>query len=415
MVYTVLKPEVCYRCKTFKKLCGLPSCPIKERLKVVIKTFTKISTNSVVLGSTPPSGVVGEFNYPKVNIYTGISPDKDRDVKFLEDPQRWWLNNLSLDDVVKIRSSMISILDKNVDVHDVDKLLSREISLIQISSKPVDCDVFIEKILDKNMIFDLKLLPLSVRVLGNIKISSNPKIERSLEKVIYDTDLKARDAVIKLYRDGIDIYIIQKAFSFGLLGTRRFRKLVPTRWAITAVDRIISQYLRNTITKFEFLDKFKFYQITYMNNRFTVIMIPGSLKISWLEFWYPRLGIDSGVKKSPTLSVQIEEDLKGNVETMDGGFEAARMGILETLYRRRVQCRVIIVREILPEYYIGIGNWHIREDMRNIVNIKPILSTYNIDELIKTINEKLPKEIASVVVRNVRKLYSQKSILETLW
>ncbi len=413
MVHVTIKPELCYRCKTFKRLCGLPNCPVKERLKVIVKTYVKISSSSSFLGGSPPSGVVGEHNYPKVSIYVGVSPESsDDDIRFLEDPQKWWSLRLSLDDVVKLRSSLVSIVQKNINVKSVDELASKEISLIEVSSRPVDCDVNVEKILDSRILFDLKLLPLSVRVLGRLKVCSNPKIDKSVEKIIHDYDMKARDAVIKLYEDGVDIYTIQRAFSFGLLGTRRFRKIVPTRWAITAVDRIITGYLRNKVKQLKIYDKYEIYQITFMNNRFTVIVLPGNIRILWLEFWYPRNGFNN---RNPVLSLKIEEDLKGDVETMDGGFEAARMGILEALYRQGFQCRVIIVREILPEYYIGIGNWHIREDTRNVFNLQPLISTYNSNELLKYIGIVLDKSLSDVVSREINKLLSQRSIIETIW
>ncbi len=416
MVFTSIKPELCYRCKTFKHLCGLPYCPIKERLKVIVKTYTKVVGNSELSSATPPSGVVGEHGYPKVRVYVGVSAETNIDVKFLEDPPRWWESSLKLEDVIKLRSEMINIVNEGrYHVKDVEKLYSREISLIQVSTRPVDCEVKVEKILDRNIMFDLKLLPLSMRVIGNIKVVTNPHIDHRIEKAIHDHDLKARDAIIELYRNGVDIYSIQRALSFGLLGTRRLRKIVPTRWAITAVDRTITRYLREEVKKFSEVTEFELYQIEYMNNRFTVIVIPGDLKIRWIEFWYPRAGMEHKDNK-PILSLEIVEDLKGEVETMDGGFEAARMGILEALFKRRRKGKIIIVREILPNYYVGVGNWHIREDMRRIFTLNALIRTSDSRELLKELSIVFKdSKVADIVIDRVRKELSQKSILELLW
>jgi len=416
VVFTSIKPELCYRCKTFKKLCGLPYCPIQERLKVIVKTYTRVAYSRDLSSASPPSGVVGEYGYPKVKVYVGVSAHPCPDVRFLEDPPQWWERNLKLEDIIKLRSEMVNIVTNGrYNVSDVEKLYSREVSLIQVSTRPVDCEVKIEKIIDRNITFDLKLLPLSMRVIGDLKVTSNPSIDHRLEKAIQDHDLKAREAIVKLYDEGLDIYSIQRALSFGLLGARRFRKIVPTRWAITAVDRTVTMHLRKIVKKYDEIDQFEVYVIEYMNNRFTVIIMPGDLKIRWIEFWYPRAGMNHR-SEEPVLSLEIVEDLKGDVETMDGGFEAARMGILEALYRRRRKGRVIIVREILPDYYVGIGNWHIREDMRRIFSMDPVLKTGSETELLKELSRVFKhRAVERTVMERVKRELSQRTILDLLW
>jgi len=382
----------------------------------MVKTYTRVVSSTELASASPPSGVVGEHGYPKVKVYVGVSADTNTDVKFLEDPPRWWDSSLKLEDIIKLRSEMINIVNEGrYHVRDVEKLYSREISLIQVSDRPVDCEVKVEKILDRNIMFDLRLLPLSMRVLGSIKVTTNPHIDHRMEKMIHDYDMKARDAIVELYKSGIDVYNIQRALSFGLLGTRRFRRIVPTRWAITAVDRTITKYLREEVKKFSEVPEFELYQVEYMNNRFTVIVIPGDLRVRWIEFWYPRAGMEHRDNR-PVLSLEIVEDLRGEVETMDGGFEAARMGILEALCKRRRKGKIIIIREILPNYYIGVGNWHIREDMRRIFTLKPIVRSSDDRELLRELSRVFKDDkIANVVIDRVRRELSQKSILELLW
>lgn len=407
MPHVKIRPELCYRCKTFKHLCGLPTCPVKERLKVVARTFAIVSVNKRVYGASPPSGVVGEHAYPNVPTMVNVPPDvvSERAREF-ENPPEWWMRGLSLDDIVKIRSSMVSIVDR-YNVRDVEKLIEREIALTQVASRPVDLEVNVEKIIDRSILLDLKLLPLSIRVRGEVKVSSNPRIDRVVEKVIYDQDLKARDAVLYLYEHGVDVYTIQRAFSFGLLGTRRFRKLVPTRWAITAVDRILTEHLRARVRKLPVLNRYYVYQFSYLNNKFTVVLLPENLRVYWIEFWYSR----SGFCDRPVLSVEIEEDLKGNVETMDGGFEAARMGLLEAMFKHGFQARAIIVREILPEYYIGVGNWHIREDMRHILDTRPVVCTDDPREVIETVRKILHPDVVQEVERIIMKNLKQAKLI----
>ena len=67
--------------------------------------------------------------------------------------------------------------------------------------------------------------------------------DHSLEKVFYDTDLTARNAVLDLHRRGLAFSSIQKAFSTGTMGRGPNRHLVPTRWSITACDTMIGDRL----------------------------------------------------------------------------------------------------------------------------------------------------------------------------
>ncbi len=42
---------------------------------------------------------------------------------------------------------------------------------------------------------------------------------------------------------------------------------------------------------------------------------------------------------------------------MDGGYHAARLAVLEHLYKRGMRASIIVVREITPRYYASVGNW----------------------------------------------------------
>ncbi len=53
---------------------------------------------------------------------------------------------------------------------------------------------------------------------------------------------------------------------------------------------------------------------------------------------------------------------------LDGGYQAARLSLLRYLESRGGRSgSVIIIREVLPEYYVTVGgNWHIRESMSHV-------------------------------------------------
>jgi Uncharacterized conserved protein len=65
-----------------------------------------------------------------------------------------------------------------------------------------------------------------------------------IEKTLEDDDWQAEGAMTYLYRRGLDVYDINTVLSAGALGQGDQRRLVPTRWSITAVDDTIGSYLR---------------------------------------------------------------------------------------------------------------------------------------------------------------------------
>ena len=69
------------------------------------------------------------------------------------------------------------------------------------------------------------------------------KWDKQLEKSFYDTDLKAREAVMNLHNKDVPFSAMQKAFSVGAFGLKKNRRLVPTRWSITACDSTIADNL----------------------------------------------------------------------------------------------------------------------------------------------------------------------------
>ena len=60
--------------------------------------------------------------------------------------------------------------------------------------------------------------------------------------MVEDRDASAAVALVELYSSGISLDHISRLLSLGLLGKKR--KLVPTRWSITASDDMIGKELK---------------------------------------------------------------------------------------------------------------------------------------------------------------------------
>ncbi len=201
----------------------------------------------------------------------------------------------------------------------------------------------------------------------------NSRYDDKIEKAYYDTDLKATQAVLELFNRGVVVSKIQKAFSVGAFGIEKNRKLVPTRWSITAVDDIISKNLREQVKTFPEINEFRVYESVYMDNVFEILMIPQQWSYESMEAWFP------GTTWNPTgKNIAIFSDWEGNsgrttYALIGGCYYSARLATCEQLVRERRQATVIVLREARPGYIMPIGVWQVRENVRNAMRQKPYL------------------------------------------
>ncbi len=351
----------CARCKGRKLLCGLPSCPFIQRFYAQVKACIAIEGDEA-WGATPPDVVVGEKGYPRIFVGLSIPPGIGGGMaRMYYDPPNWW-GKLSMEDLVKLRSSMVRGLVR-VDVEKPWVLRKYELDAAAVSTKPVDAEVVFEKRPAPRLSFSDRLAPQAPSAPAkNVKICSNPRVEKALEKAMND-DVTAQRAIVELYEKGVSIYVIQRALSMGLLGRRCARRLVPTRWAITAVDRAISRYLLSRIRGRPTINESQLFFVEYLGNRFWIYLQPGTYEIHWIEVWHPSTIYTQNATQ--TIVVYNHEKISGTPEYLDGGFEAAKLSVLEYLNAISRQARVFILREILPTYYAPVGNWHIRESVKH--------------------------------------------------
>jgi hypothetical protein len=97
-------------------------------------------------------------------------------------------------------------------------------------------------------------------------------VPRPVEKTLEDDDWRAEGAMTYLYRRGFDVYDINTILSAGALGQDRSRRLVPTRWSITAVDDTVGNYLRGTLRNAASVDEVQVWYNKYMTNEYSGCM-----------------------------------------------------------------------------------------------------------------------------------------------
>jgi hypothetical protein len=216
--------ELCLKCKGYKKLCGLPECPLLKEYREKLKAISSVKHENLVDGATPPSALLGEKNYPKISFFYNIAPGKMGDkARIYDDPMGWW-GKKSFNDLVSLRTSLFSAT-KKVDARNPWSLYTKEYGLAVISERPVDSEVFLSKTPHFKPLFDSLLKPVSIiSPAKEIKVVSNPRLPRFAEKVIWE-DALAYDLVIEGFLSGVDEYLLTRLFSLGFLGRLKKRRI----------------------------------------------------------------------------------------------------------------------------------------------------------------------------------------------
>jgi len=382
-----ISPTLCAQCKGSRRLCGRVKCPIIERLKIQLKLKEKLN-KSTLYGSTPPDLIVGERGYPEVLVGPMIAATSSSEAEIYGSPSKWY--GKSIDEIIKLRSEMVRANFK-VKVKSPSRLMGKLLEAAQelaISLKPISTEAHFTKPPTPRLRFDGVLSPIGPSAkLRKLIIAENPSTHRKIEQLIYDYVVKASEAVGELYSHGFSNYYITRLLTAGLLGRRRERRIVPTRWGITAVDSIIGDHLLDKVRDYNELSEILVFNNEYLDNRYVIIMLPGPYSFEMIEIWLPRTIWVKGAKPYIVENFELY-DGKWRMGEINGGYKAMRMAVLEYLNRIRRQAMVIALREIGPGYYCPVGVWQVREGVRRALNRKPIKAS-SIDEAVSISNSKL--------------------------
>jgi len=354
----------CILCRGTKLLCGKASCPILAKFFSYVKRRKYLESVDIV-GSSPPDIFVGRIGYPYV--YVGpLSPPYRGNTRLLALTEYWIEAYTSINEIIDARVQLIRGMFKS----HVSKLNSpsRFLELTQelaLSSRPADVEMRLARKPYTSSLFDGESQPIGPSApLSSLNVEAT-STDKAIEKVAYDEDLNAREALLLLYNDGVEVSRIQQAFSIGLLGVKRKKKLVPTRWSITAVDNIISMTLRDQVIKrCEPINEYRVYKFSVLGNRFVVVMIPEKWSFEFIEAWYP------GTPWNPSSNVISicgdYEWYKGRTSyaSIGGCYYASRLAVTEYLAKERRQAKVLVLRESYPNYILPLGVWLVREAVR---------------------------------------------------
>ncbi|MEM2593213.1 MAG: Nre family DNA repair protein [Thermofilaceae archaeon] len=356
-----MKP--CLLCRGARGLCGESPCPLYSIWHVAEEI--KIPNSSILEAPSPPSVFVGWTGYPKVRVAPSVSVG-DGDAWMYDAPEKWL--DLSLDEILKMRLSLV----RGYTTIEVGKpMLIEDLRLIASSARSVDLELKFAKPPRPEVKLDINSPPLGpAGVVEKFKIVDEPRIEKPVEKVLSDSGLKASEAVIQLYSSGIPVSRIQRIFSVGGLGLEGLRRIVPTRWSITAVDSIISRKLIEEVKRLPVVDSYLFFERRASRNTFVAIIAPHAWSYEWIEAWFPYTTWNPGAE------VEIEGDWEGyrgrtTYASLGGCYYAARLATAEFMLRAGRQGTAILIREIYEGFFLPIGVWFVRENLRKMFESRP--------------------------------------------
>jgi len=357
--------DICARCKG-RGYCGKP-CPILAKFPFLGKPKTHFS------GSSPPEIFVGRVGYPKVN--TGIlAPDEYGNTEEYSMPELWHEKNFSIENILKLRSQLIYARFKS-QVKDARKekkflALMQEISM---ADRKVDTEILLKRapryIAEINTHSPIIGNPAPLKA---ARLEENPHVNRKVEYLTGDTDVKASLAINELYKGKIEVSNIIKVLSAGLLGLGIRRKLVPTRWAITATDDTISKLLLEKIRYYPEIGEILLFNSEYLGNHYEFLLLPDKFSFEVIEakmsgsVWNPF--------SSRTAIMQDYEQFSGRknyADNVTGAYYVNRLALCEYLEFKKKQASCLVMRECRPEYYAPCGVGILREASRQAFKNKP--------------------------------------------
>ena len=383
----VSTPEsACPMCRRVRRLSDEQRCAIHLKAATLETHHPEFDTKSIT-GSSPPGVFVGRFGYPKV--YVGpMVPPISGDTTILDTPE-WWMGK-GFDEIVDYRYSLLRGYSR-ADIEDAGKgsKLVDTLQEVAMMTKPVETELVLTR--PARRLLDMRedsqpfgpIAPLASFETGNSSVDDR------IEKAFYDRDLRANDAVLNLYRNKVLVTRIQRAFSLGMFGEGKKRKLVPTRWSIAAVDSNLSLQLMSRIRRYPMIDEYRVYKYTYLDNMYIGILTPESWRFEWIEAWFEP---DLLATSFPDVNMSTDVDFIDY--TSPGGFHpvmlgdsegyrgrktyarpggcyySARLAVSEHLDSIRRQAGAIMLREIHPGYIMPVGVWNVRESLRAMLKTK---------------------------------------------
>jgi DNA repair protein NreA len=361
-------PSMCLRCRSAQLLCGRPVCPILVRYQAFARTMPMVGS-SYLDGSSPPGVFVGRYGYPKISIGPLVSP-LHGDTLLYDTPEDWVGRSVS--EVVGFRTMLVrGTHQAKVTEADRPDRFVESLQLLSLSAASVEAEAQFRRPPRGHLSLSEATPPYGPSApIDRLRLDVR-KVDQSLDRLASDTDALAGTAVQELYGRGVRVSRIQRAFSAGTLGRRGHRRLVPTRWSITAVDDILGKQNLEEVRDLPVLSEYWLYRYTALDNRWFLAFLPGAYRYESIEAWYPNTLWNPDSTQIVMIGDHEWNRGRTTYASIGGCYYAARLATSEALVAAGRQAGVLVLREVHPGEILPLGVWNVREHVRAALQSRP--------------------------------------------
>jgi hypothetical protein len=347
--------------------------------------YRELGNISKIDSNSPPSIFVGsKLKYPQVNVGILSPLERDEDAWLYDDSKYWADNNFAINEVIKLRDNLLNSRFQ-AKVHDprTNNKFVQIAQEIAIASKPVDVEIELKRDLKVGREKDRVLTPVGMRApLKKARITENVKVDRKVDKVIND-EIKASEGLEYLYKNNFSEYVLSKILSVGVLGLKKDKKLVPTRWSITATDDTLGKQLLKDIRDYKWIENYELSYGSFMGNCYILLFFPSVFSYELFELYFPGSSWNPSDELKASTDYETFSGRKTYASNTVGGYYAARLPILEYLDKIKRQAGVLAIRLETPSYWASLGVWVVRESVRKALGKEP-LKFDNMEEMLES-------------------------------
>ncbi len=381
------------------KICGDSNCKKHAFLLGQTKDLKEFS------GSSPPEIFVGKWDYP--NVYAGIlSPTEYGNTKIFSSPEKWHESKLGIPKILSLRKQLIYSRIKSNIKNIKNKNFEEAFKEIAMTSKPIATEFKLKKSILRNDERESSVpLIKNAGSLEYVRLEENTTINPKVEYLVSDEDSKATSSIEELDKSGIDTSTVIKILSAGLIGLRKNRKLVPTRWSITAVDDTLSKKRVEKIKYYPQINEILVFHAEYLGNHYEILLLPEEFSFEVIEISLKNLGIWH--------DYETFFGRKDYASSVTGAYYANRLALSEYLEKIKKQAKCIFFRQVSEEYFAPLGVGILRQLSREAFQKQPERFS-NLNEALKSIQTRLKISIFNYTEKSelLRTFGKQRKIFE---
>lgn len=345
-------------------------------------------------GSTPPEIFVGKWNYP--NVYTGIlAPQETGNTSIMSSPESWHKNKLSISQISNYRNQLIYGRTQN-NIKKLENKFLNVMKEVAMTHKSTATYFELKKPVTTNKEQDDRspLIPKAAEI-QKAELQENAPVKPKVDYLVNDSESKSSNAIQELHKSNIETSTIIKILSAGLLGLKKNRKLVPTRWSITAVDDTISKNKLEKIKNYQEISEYLVFNAEYLGNHYEFLLMPDSFAFEVIE-----ISIKNPYSLATWQDYETIFSRKKYADSVTGAYYANRLALTEYLESVKRQATCLVFREIRPQYYAPCGVGILRETSRQAFKNKP--EKFNtLNEALNSIQSRLKQPISNYTNKSV--------------